>query len=156
MTLDGSTLVFADDAAGLAATPHDPSCQITSAAITTVENNTDVPATMCEAASQTALRSGATLDVAFRQDWADSTGFGWFAAEHDAQQQAFQFLLGAGSDATAGPGYTGTCTLRRPTFGGDAGSVLVATMSFPVIGDLVPIKPVLGTAEAGEVLYQPA
>lgn len=156
MTLDGSKLVFADTQAGLATTPQDPSCQVTSAAVTAVENSTDNPATMCDPASTIALKSGGTLDVSFKQDWSDPDGFCWFTDAHDAELQYFRFTMPTtpGGDAAAtGPGYEGQVTVRRATFGGDSGTVLVATASYPVVGDLTPVIPTMVAAEA---VYTPA
>lgn len=151
MTLDGSMLVFADTQAGLVTTPQDATCQITSAAVTAVENSTDNPATMCDPASTIALASGATLDVSFKQDWSDATGFCWFTDTHDAELQWFRFTMPTTPGGTAvatGPGYEGQVTVRRATFGGDSGTVLVSTASYPVVGDLTPIVPTLTTAAA--------
>jgi hypothetical protein len=141
MTLDGSTLVFATSQASLPTTPDlDASCQISSASITTVENSSDLPGTMCDPKSTIALPSGATLDVTFLQDWSEVDGFCWYAADNDAVELWFQFLLGEGSTPAAGPGYTGQTTLRRPQFGGDGGAPLEATVSYPA-RNLTAIKP---------------
>jgi hypothetical protein len=144
MTLDGCKLVFAATQAGLATTPKDATCQVTSAAVTTVENSTDNPATMCDPTSTIALKSGATLDVSFKQDWSTKDGFCWFTDAQDAKLQWFRFTMPTtpgGVAVATGPGYEGQVTVRRAQMGGDAGAVLVSTVSYPVVGALTPIIP---------------
>lgn len=150
MTLDGSVLVFADTEADLTATPDlDASCQISSAAISTVENSSDLPATMCAPAGTIALKSGATLDVTFLEDWSTAAGFCWYAADHDAVELWFSFQLGPDPTTGTAPSYKGQVTLRRPTFGGDSGAPLEATSSYPV-RNLTGVKP------TATLMFQPA
>lgn len=151
MTLDGSKLVFADTEADLATTPDsDASCQVSSAAITPVENSSDLPGTMCDPKGTIALPSGATLDVTFLQDWSQAAGFCWYAADHDAVELWFKFDLGPDPTVGTPPSYTGQVTLRRPQYGGDSGAPLEATVSYPT-RNLVGTKPTTTTTlEADE------
>jgi hypothetical protein len=122
-------LKIADSEAGLSAAP-DFQCQVTSAAITAVPNTQEVPATFCEAASSVPAATGWQLDLAWLQDWTVASGLSEYAFDNDALPKWFSLSL---SDA-ATPLVVGQAYVVAGAYGGDAGTPLAATATWPLLG----------------------
>lgn len=133
------TLKLADDQAGLT-TGEAFECQTTSAAINATPNLQQVPATFCAPASQIPAATGYELAITWLQDWtAPGGGLSFYAYENDTQLKWFSLTL----DGATAPIATGTVRIVAGSYGGDAGTPLVTSVTWPL-----PNKPTI-TAPAG-------
>lgn len=136
MTLDGWKLELADTIAELGTAAVDATCQITSAALEPVENESTTPATMCTPAGTKVLPSGDTLDVTFAQDYSDPAGFAWYLRTNDGATKAFRLTDSAGGTSE------GLVGIRKGRRGGPSEETLTADISLPVVpGTLVETPP---------------
>jgi hypothetical protein len=111
-------------------------CQVVSAACTPADNATDVPATFCAGARSSVARSSWTLDVTLLQDWsADATSFCWYTIDHETEEVVWELVLDTGADPPTLDAVTmhGTAQVTAFPFGGDAGTPLQATKSWPIV-----------------------
>lgn len=135
-------LMLGDTAAdvGIAGTGDAFECQVTSAAINATPNLQTVPATFCAPESQAPAATGFELALAWLQDWtADGGGLSMYAFENDTLQKFFSLTL---NDQDV-PLATGELRIVAGAYGGDAGTPLVSTTTWPLVA-----KPTI-TAPAG-------
>ena len=104
-------------------------CQITSAAVNALPNLVTRGASFCAPESQTAAASGWELAVSAFQDWEDPDGICWFCFEHDTEEIYWELALSDDDDAIM----HGQATLTALSFGGDAGTPLVASATWPCV-----------------------
>lgn len=133
---------------GPTATAVDFSCQVNSATITPTANTVDVPATFCVGASQTASPSSFQLDLVLLQDWGAVGSTLQYLYDHDAERATFH-LEGIAVEGAAVE-VDGDLTIVAGAHGGEAGVVLTAEVSLPILGKptIVPTPPVTQAAEA--------
>jgi hypothetical protein len=121
---------FADDEAGLATAP-DFQCQVVSAAINANPNLQTVPATFCSGETQVPGQTGFELALNWLQDWtAPGGGLSKYAYDNDAMEKFFSLTLSDGTEPIA----TGTLRVVAGAFGGDAGTPLQTSTTWPIIG----------------------
>jgi hypothetical protein len=136
----------------------DYGCQVTQAQITATSNTTTttVPATFCQAASESTVPVASTfaLVLDWLQDWTLAQGLSAFMFKHDASKKAFALYLNDATDPSA----TGVVTVVAGAYAGTPGEPLTAgpvTMNIDGYPDIVdatgaPIRGELATgATAG-------
>jgi hypothetical protein len=146
ITVVDGHVAFADTEAGLT-TAVEYSCQVTSAALGATPNLRDVPATFCAPASQTPAATGYALDMTWLQDWtAPGGGLSNYAFVNDTALKWFSIKFDK-DDTT--PLATGQVRVVAGGFGGEAGTPLVTTATWPVQGKPnITVPAIAGTAEA--------
>lgn len=124
-------------------------CQVSSAAINSVPNLQTVPATFCAAESQAPGTTGWELAITWLQDWTTAAGGGlsFYAFDNDTLTKWFSLTL---AGATA-PIASGQVRIVAGSFGGDAGTPLVATATWPLVAKPTISKPTTEFAAEGEV-----
>lgn len=134
LVVTNAHLKLADDSAGLATAP-DFACQVSSAAINAVPNSQTVPATFCAAESSVPGQTGWEMALSWLQDWdvIPATGsavgsLSQYAFNNDAALKAFSLSL----TSTGPPIATGSCYIVSGSFGGDAGTPLLASATWPL------------------------
>jgi len=137
IVITNANVQFADDATGIATAP-DFQCQVISAAINANPNLQTVPATFCSGETQVPGQTGFELALTWLQDWTATAGLSEFAWDNDAAEKYFSISL---DDAVGSPIATGVCRVVAGAFGGDAGTPLQATATWPIIG-----KPDIGVS----------
>lgn len=130
IVITDATVKFADDEASLATAP-DFKCQVVSAAINANPNLQTVPATFCAGETQVPGKTGFELALNWLQDWtAPGGGLSFYAYENDALEKYFSLSLNTDTEPLA----TGVCRVVSGAYGGDAGSPLQTTATWPCIG----------------------
>ena len=117
-------------------------CQVVSAALIPQPRLQTVAATFCAGEAQAPGATGWQLDVRVLQDWsADATSFTWWSIDHDAELCDFELVLDTGVVAPGDDAVTmnGQAYVVAFQFGGDAGTPLEATQTWPM-----PAKPIKG------------
>jgi hypothetical protein len=113
-------------------------CQVTSAAINANPNLQTVPATFCAPESQAPAATGYELAITWLQDWtAPGGGLSMWAFTNDTAEMWFSLSV----DDSDVPLAVGQVRVVAGAFGGDAGTPLTATATWPIIG-----KPTLTVA----------
>jgi hypothetical protein len=110
---------------------NDEQCQVTSAAVNASPNLVTVPATFCAPQSQRAARTSWELAVTALQDWEDPDGFSWWAKDHDTEEIFWELALTDDDDAIM----HGKATVTALPFGGDAGTPLTGSATWPCTGE---------------------
>ena len=129
-------------------------CQVVSAAVNPTPNMQTQKATFCAGETQVPGATGWELVVNVLQDWsADATSFCWFSIDNDAQVVEWEVALQGGLTAPADAPVTmhGQAYCVPFPFGGDAGTPLEATQTWPIIG-----KPVQGPSTVTLAARAPA
>jgi hypothetical protein len=122
-------LKLADDEASLA-TGTAFECQTTSAAINAAPNLQTVPATFCAPASQAPAATGFELAISWLQDWtAPGGGLSKYAFDNDTLTKAFSLQLTEDAEPVA----TGQVRVVAGAYGGDAGTPLVSSTTWPLV-----------------------
>ena len=130
IVITDANVQFADTEVGLATAP-DFQCQVVSAAINANPNLQTVPATFCAGETQVPGKTGYELALNWLQDWtAPGGGLSFFAYENDALEMYFSLSL----NDTTEPLATGVCRVVAGAYGGDAGTPLQTTATWPCIG----------------------
>jgi len=129
IVVTNGTLLLADDEAGLAT--GEAFCQqVSSAAINATPNLQQVPATFCSPASQAPAATGFELAVTWLQDWtAPGGGLSMYAYANDTLSKWFSLTL----DGATEPIATGQVRIVAGSYGGDAGTPLTATQTWPCV-----------------------
>jgi len=123
------TLMLADDEASLA-TGDAYECQVTSAAINATPNLQEVPATFCAPSSQAPAATGFELALTWLQDWtAPGGGLSYYAYLNDTLTKAFSLTLAGAVEPIA----TGSVRVVAGSYGGDAGTPLVTSTTWPCV-----------------------
>lgn len=140
---------------GATGTETDFSCQVNTAALVPTANTVDVPATFCATTSQTASGSSWALTTTVLQDWGAVDSVSQFLFDHDAERMAFHMEGIAVTGATVE--VDGELTVQAGQHGGEAGVVLTADVSMPILGKptIVATPPVAADTQGANV-YQPA
>jgi len=129
IVITNGVLKLADDEAGLA-TGEAYECQTTSAAINATPNLQTVPATFCAPSSQVPAATGFELAITWLQDWsAPGGGLSKYAFDNDTLTKAFSLALDDGTTPLA----TGSVRIVAGAYGGDAGTPLVSTTTWPLV-----------------------
>jgi hypothetical protein len=122
-------LKLADDAAGLA-TGESFECQVSSAAINAAPNLQSVPATFCAPASQVPAATSFELAITWLQDWTSAGGgLSMYAFDNDTLTKAFSLSLTADTEPVA----TGLVRIVAGSYGGDAGTPLTTSVTWPLV-----------------------
>lgn len=114
------------------------SCLVTSGMVTASSNfdTEEVPGTFCDPASETVSPSAATftLEVEALQDPQDPAGMAQFLWDNDSGVSGSPVWFYLGLAEGAAPKIIGQCYLSPMDFGGEARTVLTASLSFPCEG----------------------
>jgi hypothetical protein len=141
IVITNATVKFAATEATLDAAP-DYQCQVVSASINANPNLQTVPATFCSGETQVPGATGYELALNWLQDWtAPGGGLSYFAYQNDAKEMFFSLTLDEADEPIA----KGTLRVVSGAFGGDAGTPLQATATWPILGKptiTVPAAPV--------------
>lgn len=152
ITVTNGSLKLADTQAGLA-TGTAFECQVTTCSLEASANTAEVPATFCSPTFSTAGLSSFAMSISWIQDWrAAAGGLSGYAYTHDAQVKWFELKLDK-TDTT--PVATGQVTVVAGAFGGEAGSPLVTSTSWPVVGKPTITLPVTLEADEAEAEAEP-
>lgn len=154
IVITDANVKFADNEAGLT-TAVDFQCQVVSAAINANPNLQTVPATFCAGETQVPGKTGYELALNWLQDWTSpGGGLSFYAYENDALEKWFTLSL----NDTTEPLATGVCRVVAGAYGGDAGTPLQTTATWPCIGkptiDVPAALPL--AAEEEELEQEPA
>lgn len=128
-------------------------CQTVGAVLTANANLQTVPATFCSPESQTPAATGYQLDLTILQDWTDPDGICWFAFDHDTEEVSWELSLDTGEGTPADAFMHGTARVVALGFGGEAGTPLQSTVTWPVIGK--PVKGPFAPAARADVESEP-
>lgn len=118
-------------------------CQVVSAAVTANPNLQTVPATFCAPESQAPAATGFQLDLNFLQDWTNPDGVCWFSMDNDTAEVFWELSLDT-ADATGEAIMHGKARVVAVGFGGDAGTPLQSSSTWPILG-----KPASGPVVPG-------
>lgn len=114
------------------------SCLVTSGQVTSSANfSTDpIPGTFCDPEAETVTPSAATftLEVEVLQDPQDPAGLADFLWQNDSGVSGSPVWFYLGLAEGAAPKIIGQCYLSPMDFGGEARTVLTASLSFPIEG----------------------
>ena len=113
-------------------------CQVTSAAINATPNLQQVPATFCAPASQVPAATGFELAVTWLQDWTDPDGLSFYAFANDTLSKYFSLTLVGSTEPIA----TGQVRIVAGSYGGDAGTPLTTTQTWPCVNKPTITPPV--------------
>jgi hypothetical protein len=130
IVITDAILKLSDDEAGLTTGTTTYECQVTSAAINATPNLQQVPATFCAPASQVPAATGYELAVTWLQDWtAPGGGLSMYAFDNDTLTKWFSLSL----SPTDPPLAKGQLRMVAGSYGGDAGTPLTATQTWPLV-----------------------
>lgn len=117
LQLINAEVVFADTQAGLGSGVN-YSCQVTSAAVNIVDNDSAVPATFCEGPSSVPGKPGYELAIAWLQDWnASGGGLSKYLNDNKTLMKWFRFKPIAGAEPTC----IGQVMVKGGALGGEGG-----------------------------------
>lgn len=129
ITIVNAHLKLADTEAGLT-TGVDYQCQVIEASINATPNLVTVPATYCQAESQSAAATGYELALTWLQDWtAPGGGLSGYAYTNDTEEKWFSLSLE--DPDTAPPVAKGPVRVVAGAFGGAAGTPLQTSATWP-------------------------
>jgi len=104
-------------------------CQVTSAAINATPNLQQVPATFCAPASQAPAATSFELALTWLQDWTVADGLSMWAFTNDTLTKWFSLTLEGATEPSA----VGEVRVVAGSYGGDAGTPLTATQTWPCV-----------------------
>lgn len=130
LNLNDPVIKIADDEASLA-TGFSIECQMSAATLTSTPNLTDVPKTGCYPPTSIVGDPTYALEVAWIQDWSDTSGLSAMAHAYNGLTKFVSFLLDA-TDATTV--VTAQVTVAEGQYGGTFGGLAVATATWPIVG----------------------
>lgn len=128
-------------------------CQTVSAKVTANASLQTVAATFCAPESQAPAATGYQLDITALEDWsAGATSFFAFAFENDTSLVYWELALDTGTTPIPDDVVMhGTAYCVALGFGGDAGTPLQDSVTWPIVGKpSIGAWPVTLTAGAGE------
>ena len=108
---------------------EDFTCQVTAAEVVPTANVQDVPATMCQGASQVPAASSFALRLAGLQDVTDAAGLSMFLYDHDAAEAWVQVVGPTQVAGAAQVEVTAHVNLLAGAMLGDAGTPLTFEVS---------------------------
>jgi hypothetical protein len=112
-----------------------------------------VPATFCAPESQAPAATGYELAITWLQDWtAPGGGLSKWAFDNDTNEMWFSLSV----DDTDTPLAVGQVRVVAGAFGGDAGTPLTATATWPIIGKPDITVPAGGAAAQAEAPAEPS